>query len=263
MQNENPNNAVVLLERPAHEIALLRLNRPEAYNALNQQVRVDLEQRFKQLSADTDVRCIVLSGSEKVFAAGADIRDLVERNPIEMMLRQTQRLWQTIAACPKPVIAAVNGLALGGGCELAMHADIIIAGEGARFGQPEVRIGIMPGAGGTQRLTRAVGKFKAMKMVLTGEQISAEQAYAMGLVSEVVADKSVLSSALKLAEEIAALPPLAVMQIKEVLLAGMDTSLDTALNLERKAFQLLFASDDQKEGMRAFLDKRPPQYKGS
>lgn len=252
----------VLVERPAPGVAVIRINRPEARNALNQSVRVALADHFTALGNDPEVRCIVLTGSERIFAAGADLRDLAERSTVEMMLRNTHRLWQTIAACPKPVIAAVNGLALGGGCELAMHADIIVAGEGASFGQPEVRVGIMPGAGGTQRLTRAIGKFRAMKMVLTGQPVAAREALEMGLASEVVADAEVLSRALALAAEIAALPPLAVMQIKEVVLAGQDVSLDAALALERKAFQLLFASEDQKEGMRAFLDKRKPEYQG-
>ncbi|NMG32578.1 enoyl-CoA hydratase [Aromatoleum evansii] len=252
----------VLVERPLPGIAVVRINRPDARNALNHQVRAMLAEQFTELGSDPDVRCIVLTGSERIFAAGADIRDLAERSAVEMMLRNTHRLWQAIASCPKPVIAAVNGLALGGGCELAMHADIIVAGESASFGQPEVRIGIMPGAGGTQRLTRAVGKFRAMKMVLTGQPVGAREALEMGLASEVVPDDQVQTRALQLAAEIAALPPLAVMQIKEVMLAGQDASLDAALMLERKAFQLLFASRDQKEGMQAFLAKRQPDYQG-
>ncbi len=252
----------VLVERPLPGIAVVRINRPDARNALNQQVRAMLAEHFTELGSDPDVRCIVLTGSERIFAAGADIRDLAERSAVEMMLRNTRRLWNAIASCPKPVVAAVNGLALGGGCELAMHADIIVAGEGASFGQPEVRIGVMPGAGGTQRLTRAVGKFRAMKMVLTGQPVGAREALEMGLASEVVPDAEVQARALALAAEIAALPPLAVMQIKEVVLAGQDASLDAALMLERKAFQLLFASRDQKEGMQAFLEKRKPDYQG-
>ena len=252
----------VLVERPLPGIAVVRINRPDARNALNLQVRAMLAEHFTELGSDPDVRCIVLTGAERIFAAGADIRDLAERSAVEMMLRNTHRLWNAIAACPKPVVAAVNGLALGGGCELAMHADIIVAGEGASFGQPEVRVGVMPGAGGTQRLTRAVGKFRAMKMVLTGQPVGAREALEMGLASEVVHDAEVQTRALALATEIAALPPLAVMQIKEVVLAGQDASLDAALMLERKAFQLLFASRDQKEGMRAFLDKRKPDYQG-
>jgi enoyl-CoA hydratase/carnithine racemase len=257
-----PSSSEVLLTTPEPGIALVLLNREEARNALNDAVRQRLAEIFTQLAADPAIRCIVLSGGPKVFAAGADIKAMAEAGAIDIMLRATQRLWQTITACGKPIIAAVNGLALGGGCELAMHADLIVAGESARFGQPEIKLGIMPGAGGTQRLTRAVGKFKAMKMLLTGQPISAAEAFAMGLVSEVTGDGEVLDRALALAREIAALPPLAVAQIKEVVLAGQDISLDAALMLERKAFQLLFASADQKEGMRAFIEKRPAQFTG-
>ena len=253
----------VIVEHPHPAVAVVRLNRPEARNALSQAVRQRLAEHFQALGRDEAVRCIVLTGGEKVFAAGADIRAMVDATPIDILLLNNQRMWQSIASCPKPVIAAVNGFALGDGCELAMHADIIIAGEGAKFGQPEIRVGIIPGAGGTQRLTRAVGKFKAMKMLLTGEPVSAQEASDMGLVSEVVADDRVQARALELATLIAAMPPLAVAQIKEVLLAGQDASLETALMLERKAFQLLFASRDKKEGMQAFLDKRPAHFTGA
>ncbi|PWV57768.1 enoyl-CoA hydratase [Plasticicumulans acidivorans] len=251
-----------LLEAPGDGVALIRLNRPQVRNALNQTVREQLAEHFAALATDPAVRCIVITGDERAFAAGADIRDMAERGAVEMYLRSNHRLWGVIAACPKPVIAAVNGFAWGGGCELAMHADLIIAGEGASFAQPEIRVGIMPGAGGTQRLTRAVGKFQALRMLLTGAPVAAREALAMGLASEVVADAEVLPRALELASNIAAMPPLAVQQIKEVVLAGQDASLDTALLLERKAFQLLFDSRDQKEGMRAFLDKRAPHYQG-
>lgn len=252
----------VLLSYPETGIALVQLNREEARNALNDAVRARLAEIFAELSCAPAVRCIVLTGGPLVFAAGADIKAMAEAGAIDIMLRANHRLWQAIAACPKPVIAAVNGLALGGGCELAMHADLIVAGESARFGQPEIRVGIMPGAGGTQRLTRAVGKFKALKLLLTGQPVSAAEAERMGLVSEVVGDDEVLARALSLARDIAALPPLAVAQIKEVVLAGQDIPLDAALMLERKAFQLLFASADQKEGMRAFIEKRQAEFKG-
>jgi enoyl-CoA hydratase len=252
----------VLLERPEEAIAVVRLNRPEVRNALNLAVRELLAEHFRTLGNDEATRCIIVTGGEKVFAAGADIRDMVDLTPVEIMARHTQRLWEPIAACPKPVIAAVNGYALGGGCELAMHADIIIAGEGASFGQPEVRVGIMPGAGGTQRLTRAVGKFRAMRMQLTGDPVTAKDALAMGLVSEVVPDGDVFTSAMRIAKTIASMPPLAVLQIKEAVLAGQDAPLETAMMLERKAFQLLFATSDQKEGMRAFLEKRKPEFRG-
>jgi enoyl-CoA hydratase/carnithine racemase len=252
----------VILERPTPQIAVLQLHRPEARNALNVEVRRLLAEHFRVLGEDDETRCIILTGGEKVFAGGADIRDMVERSPVELMQRHGERMWAPIAACPKPVIAAVNGYAFGGGCELAMHADIIIAGEGASFAQPEVRVGIMPGAGGTQRLVRAVGKFRAMKMLLTGEPVSAREALAMGLVSEVVPDAETLPRALAMANTIAKMPPLAVMQIKEAVLAGEDSSLEAGLLLERKSFQLLFASQDQKEGMRAFLEKRKPEFEG-
>lgn len=252
----------VIVERPSPQVAVVRLNRPDARNALNQQVRMQLAEHFTALGRDPEVRAIVLTGGDKYFAAGADLREMAEAGAIEIMLRNTHRLWGAIASCPKPVIAAVNGFAWGGGCELAMHADIIVAGEGASFCQPEVKVGIMPGAGGTQRLSRAVGKFKAMKMVLTGQPVSGREAGEIGLASEVVPDAEVQARALELATQIAALPPLAIMQIKEVLLAGQDTSLDAALMLERKAFQLLFASSDQKEGMQAFFDKRAAEFRG-
>lgn len=252
----------VLLERPQQNIAVIRLNRPDARNALNAAVRQALAQHFTELGDDENTRCIILTGGEKIFAGGADIRDMVERTPVDLLARRSERFWQAVASCPKAVIAAVNGYAVGGGCELAMHADIIVAGEGAMFGQPEVKVGIMPGAGGTQRLVRAVGKFRAMKMLMTGEPVSARDALAMGLVSEVVPDAEVFARALAMANAIASMPPLAIMQIKEAVLAGEDSSLEAGLLLERKAFQLLFASNDQKEGMRAFLDKRKAEFEG-
>jgi|SRR5581483_9234550 len=252
----------VVLEHPAEAIAVVRLNRPEVRNALNITVRQLLAHHFSALSTDETTRCIILTGGDNVFAAGADLRDMADRNPVDLMTHHSERLWAPIASCPKPVIAAVNGYALGGGCELAMLADIIVAGEGASFGQPEIRVGIMPGAGGTQRLTRAVGKYRAMRMLLTGEPVSARDALVMGLVSEVVPDAEVFATAMKIATNIVSMPPLAVLQIKEAVLSGQDVPLDTAMTLERKAFQLLFATGDQKEGMRAFLEKRKAEFKG-
>ncbi|MCK9984025.1 MAG: enoyl-CoA hydratase [Azoarcus sp.] len=252
----------VLLTGPSDGVAVLTINRPEARNALNQRVREQLAEHFAALGRDPDTRCIVLTGGSSFFAAGADLKEIASASPIELHLRNVHRLWQAIAECPKPVIAAVNGYALGGGCELAMHADIIVAGDGAKFGQPEIKVGIMPGAGGTQRLTRAIGKFQAMKLLLTGLPITGKEAFAMGLASEVVPDDEVQARALELARMIAEQPPLAAAQIKEVLLAGQNAPLDAALMLERKAFQLLFASEDQKEGMAAFFEKRKPVYRG-
>lgn len=254
--------APVLVERPAEGVVLLRLNRPEARNALNNAVRAALAEHFRAFGEDSTTRCIVLTGDGKAFAAGADLKEVAALGAREMMQTGVRRLWKAIADCPKPVIAAVNGFALGGGCELAMHADIIVAGESARFGQPELGVGVIPGGGGTQRLVRAVGKFRAMKMLLTGEMVDARQALEMGLASEVVPDADVLDRALALGRRIAELPPIAVMLCKEVVLTGQDCPLDAALNLERKAFELLFATEDQKEGMRAFAEKRKPDFQG-
>jgi enoyl-CoA hydratase len=252
----------LIVEKHGDTVAVARINRPEARNALNMDVRRRLAEVFRSFASDESVRCVVLTGSEKVFAAGADIRDMVDATAVDMYLRHNERLWAAIADCPVPVIAAVNGYALGGGLELALHADIIIAGRGAKLGQPEVKVGIMPGAGGTQRLTRAIGKFHAMRLTLTGEVVGADEAFAMGLVSKVVDDAAVLEEALAMARHIAALPPIAIGQIKEVVLHGEDASLAAGLMLERKALQLLFATQDKGEGMRAFLEKRRPAYTG-
>ncbi|RDD60429.1 enoyl-CoA hydratase [Ferruginivarius sediminum] len=252
----------VLLERPEEHVALVRLNRPKARNALNMQLRQRLAEVFQELSADTDVRCVVITGNEEAFAAGADIRDMVDTSAVEMYLRHTERLWRAVSDCPHPVISAVNGYALGGGLELALNTDIIIAGEGAKLGQPEVRVGIMPGAGGTQRLARTIGKYQTMRLTLTGEIISAQEAFSMGFVSKVVPDAEVLETALSTARTIASMPPLAVEQIKEVVVHGPDASLEGALLMERKALQVLFASDDKVEGMKAFLEKRKPSFSG-
>jgi len=252
----------VVVERPHEGVALIRIQRPEARNALNMAVRRAVADAFAQLGAEEAVRCIVLTGTDTFFVAGADLREMADLTAGDHLARRTDALWQPVARCPKPVIAAVNGYAFGGGCELAMHADIIVAGESAQFGQPEVRVGIMPGAGGTQRLPRAVGKFKAMRMLLTGRPVGAREAEAMGLVSDLVPDDKVLEHALALAQEIAALPPVALRLIKEAVLQGQDMPLDAAVAAERRAFMLLFDTQDQKEGMRAFLEKRKPAFRG-
>ena len=254
--------SLVLLEHPSEHVALLRMNRPEAMNALNTAVRIELAEHFQNLSNDDGVRCIVITGNEKAFVAGADLKEIAEQGTSEMTRSGVRERWRIVAQCPKPVIAAVNGFAFGGGCELAMHADIIVAGEQAKFGQPEVKVGIMAGGGGTQRLPRAVGKFIAMKMLLTGEPITGVEAFQMGLASEVVPDDQVLGRALELADIIAALPPLAIRQTKEAVLAGADCALDAGLTLERKGFDILFDTEDQKEGMRAFIAKEKPKFSG-
>jgi enoyl-CoA hydratase len=256
------SNDAVIVERPAEGVALVRLNRPQALNALNAEVGILIARHMAHLGAQPELRCVVLAGNEKAFAAGADIKEMANLKPTDVMQHGTFKVWRAVAACPKPVIAAVNGFALGGGCELAMACDIIIAGESAKFGQPEVKIGIIPGGGGTQRLPRAVGKFKAMRYLLTGDVFGAREASDMGLVSEIVPDADVEKRAIDMAKQIAALPPLAVQHIKEAVLQGLDASLDAGLTLETKAIQLLFSSEDQKEGMAAFIEKRKPTWKG-
>ncbi|MHC0054735.1 enoyl-CoA hydratase-related protein [Actibacterium sp. D379-3] len=253
---------VVLTEPQGDGVVLVTLNRPDALNALNDTLRTALAEQFTAFAADPGVRCVVLTGSDKAFAAGADIAAMATAGTAEVMLRARETMWQPIKDFPKPLIAAVNGWALGGGCELAMHADIIIAGESARFGQPEIKVGTIPGAGGTQRLVRAVGKFKAMKLLLTGAPVTAQEAEAMGLISKVVPDDQTRAHALAMAKKIAALPPLGARKIKEVVLAGADLPLEAALLVERQAFQLLFDTMDQKEGMAAFLEKRKPSFRG-
>jgi len=252
----------ILVETASEGVALIRLNRPEQLNALATPLRVELAGHINQLVADDSVRCIVITGNEKAFAAGADIVELSEREVLDEGFERSAVAWNAINACPKPIIAAVNGYALGGGFELALHCDIIIAGEGAIVGQPEVRLGIMPGAGGTQRFLRATGKYGAMRWLLTGDRISATEALRQGLVSEVVVDDEVLPHSLALAEKIAGLAPLAVASIKESIQLGPDAPLPVALALERKAFQLLFASEDKAEGTKAFIEKRKPSFKG-
>lgn len=256
-------NSYKVLKIALHnDVAVIELNRPEARNALNLELRQELSVIFQSLSTNAAVRAIVITGGDKVFAAGADIKDFTTASTVQMYLRHTEHYWQSIIDCPKPIIAAVNGYALGGGCELAMHADIIVAGRSAQFGQPEVKLGLMPGAGGTQRLLRAIGKFKTMQLVLTGQLFSAEAAERMGLVSEVVEDDQTIQHAIAMAERIAAFSPIAVQQIKEVTQLGQDLPLQGALALERKAFQILFDTQDQKEGVNAFFEKRTAQYRG-
>jgi enoyl-CoA hydratase len=253
---------VVLIERPADGVGLIRINRPEARNALNLEVRKCIVQSLSEMTDDANTRAIVLTGSTKSFAAGADIKEMAGVGTIEHLLRGTHKLWRAISSCPKPVIAAVNGFALGGGCELAMTCDIIIAGESARFGQPEVKIGIIPGGGGTQRLTRAVGKYKAMRYILTGDPFSAQEAYAMGLVSELAPDSEVEKRAIAMAQQLAELPPLALLHAKEAVQAALETALSAGLGFETKAVQILFSSQDQKEGMAAFIEKRKAKFQG-
>lgn len=256
------NNTILKLDIQEDGVAIIQIDRPEARNALNLELRQQLAATFQSLDQDPAVRAIVITGGDKVFAAGADIKDFTTATTAQMYLRHTEQYWQSIVDCRKPIIAAVNGYALGGGCELAMHADIIIAGQSAKFGQPEVKLGLMPGAGGTQRLLRAIGKFKTMLLVLSGQFITAAEASQMGLVSEVVEDDQTIRHAIEIAQTIAGFSPIAVQQIKEVTNLGQDLSLQGALTLERKAFQILFDTKDQKEGVNAFFEKRPAEYRG-
>ena len=255
-------NEILIEEHPVDGVALLRLHRPAVLNALNLALRRALAEAFTRLDADPAVHVIVLAGSERAFCAGADLNEYVDATPPEIIERHLDRLWGAISGCRKPVIAAVRGHALGGGCELAMHADIIVAGRSASFGQPEVKIGIMPGGGATQRLTRAVGKFAAMKILLGGEAFTAEAAAAMGLVSELVEDGEVEPRALLLASRMAALPALSLRLIKEAVIESMNSNLDAGLRFERKSFQVLFSTQDKTEGIRARLEKRRPVFGG-
>lgn len=253
---------IILTEQLANGICVITLNRPKVRNALNTELRQKLADIFIQLNDDPQTKAIVLTGGDKVFAAGADVNDFLTAKTVDVYLRHSERYWDAITNCRKPIIAAVNGYALGGGCELAMHTDIIVAGKSAKFGQPEIKIGLMPGAGGTQRLFRVIGKHKAMKLILTGDMISAEAADQMGLVSEVVDDETTIKRAIEIAKKLAGYSPIALMQIKEVANLGVDMPLQAALALERKAFQILFDTEDQKEGLKAFLEKRDANYKG-
>ena len=246
----------------AQHVALIEINRPKELNALNQQVMQELRDALQLLDRSEKIRAIILTGNEKAFAAGADIKQMADKTAIDMLLIDQFNTWDQIRKTKKPIIAAVSGFVLGGGCELAMMCDMMIASETARFGQPEIKLGIIPGAGGTQRLTRAVGKVKAMELVLTGRFLSADEALFYGLVNKVVPVEMYLYEATKLAEEIAAMSPLAVQLAKEAVNRSFETHLDEGLHFERKNFYLAFASEDQKEGMRAFVEKRPPEFRG-
>ena len=252
---------LVLIEKRG-AIAIATLNRPDKLNALSAELLQTLVESLETLNGEATVRCIVLSGGPKVFAAGADIQAMAKASPVDIYLRNTRQLWQRLWALDKPMIAAVCGVAFGGGCELAMSCDLIVAGESARFGQPEIKLGIMPGAGGTQRLARAVGPYAAMEMILTGEPISAEKAHKAGLVNRIVPDGSVMEEAVKLASLIAERPAVAVLLARQAVRFGMERTLLEGLELERRNYRLLYDTEDQKEGMAAFLEKRKPKFKG-
>ena len=253
-----------LISDPSYKknIALIQLNRPKELNALNLQLMGELRDTLKDLDKNDDIRVIIITGNEKAFAAGADIKQMADKSAIEMWQIDQFSTWDQIRKTKKPLIAAVSGFALGGGCELAMTCDMIIASETAKFGQPEIRIGVTPGAGGTQRLTKAIGKARSMEMVLTGRFISAKEALEFGLINKITPVELYLEEAVKLAEDVAAMSPIAVQLAKESVNRSFETHLEEGLTLERKNFYLAFSSDDQKEGMNAFIEKRKANYTG-
>jgi enoyl-CoA hydratase len=253
---------ILLTETPVAGVQLLRLNRPAQHNALNTPLLKALAEALELANADAAIHAVVVTGGPRVFAAGADVAEMAAMDMVAMMASERPLLWQRIARFSKPLIAAVNGFALGAGNELVMHADIVIAGDNARFGQPEVGLGIIPGAGGTQRLLRMVGKSLAMKLVLSGEFLSAEQALTAGLAAEVCVAELCEERAIKLAATIASKPTLAVKLAKQALLNAYETNLQAGLVLEQQAFVSLAATEDRNEGINAFLEKRRPQFNG-
>jgi enoyl-CoA hydratase len=250
----------VLFEKKG-KVGLITLNRPQALNALNAQLISELNQVLDACEADADIHAMVLTGSEKAFAAGADIKEMKDKTFGDVILKDFIAPWERLSRCRKPVIAAVSGYALGGGCEIAMMCDFIIASETARFGQPEIMLGVIPGSGGTQRMTHFIGKSKAMDLCLTGRQMDAAEAERCGLVSRIVPVADLLNEATKAAEKIAGFSLPAVMTAKEAVNRAFETTLSEGIRFERRVFQSLFATEDQKEGMAAFAEKRPAQFK--
>lgn len=243
-------------------IGIVQLNRPKVLNALSSELMTELVKALEELDRDESVNAIILTGGERVFTAGSDLKEMSQATLVNLINGRRFELWDRIRKISKPIIAAVSGYCLGGGSELAMNCDIIIASETATFGQPEINVGIMPGAGGTQRLARAVGKYRAMEMILTGRSITADEAHRVGLVNRIVPAASLMDEAKKIASEIASKPPISVRAAKEAILKAHDTTLEVGLDFERRSFYGLFATEDSKEGMMAFLEKRKPVFKG-
>jgi enoyl-CoA hydratase/carnithine racemase len=252
---------LVEISRDGH-VALLRLNRPEARNALSPEMMEQIAVALERLDPDPEVRCVVIAGSEKVFAAGADIKAMAERSFAEALRHPAASFWRRLAAIKTPMIAAVSGYALGGGCELALACDMIVAAESAKFGQPEINLGIIPGGGGTQRLARVLGKQRAMELVLTGRRFGAEEARTLGLVNKVVADDAWLDDSMALARAVAEQPPIASRLAKQAVLVAEETALSPGIENERRLYELAMATEDRVEGMTAFLEKRPPNFEG-
>ncbi len=252
----------ISVEALASGTQLIRLNRPGVRNALRTSMLGEIAAALEAAEQDESLRCVLLTGSEQAFAAGADVREMAELDAVGLFKDQRPEHWRRIRRFRKPLLAAVNGYCLGGGFELALHADIIIAGDDARFGQPEINLGIIPGAGGTQRLVRCAGKALAMKMVLSGETITAREALAAGIVAEVTQPETALERSMELAQVIADKPPLALRLAKECVLQAFEAPLEQGLELERRAFLFLAATEDRREGIEAFLAKRPPRFEG-
>jgi enoyl-CoA hydratase/carnithine racemase len=244
------------------QVALLRLNRPEARNALSPEMMEQIAAELERLDPDPEVRCVVIAGSEKVFAAGADIKAMSERSFAEALRHPAASFWRRLAAIKAPMVAAVSGYALGGGCELALACDMIVAAEGASFGQPEITLGIIPGGGGTQRLARVLGKQLTMEYVLTGRRFSAEMAREMGLVNKVAKKGKWLEEAMALAQTVAERPPIAARLAKQAVLVAEETALSPGIENERRLYELAMATEDRVEGMQAFLEKREPRFQG-
>jgi enoyl-CoA hydratase len=252
----------MILSETRNRVGLITLNRPQVLNALNNQLMRELMEALEAFDKDENIGAMVIAGNEKAFAAGADIKEMADKSLTDMMDRDHVAVFGRIRTIRKPVIAAVSGWALGAGCEVALSCDMIVASDSAKFGQPEITIGVIPGAGGTQRLTRAVGKALTMEMILNNRTLSAQEAYQFGLVNRIVPVEGYLEEALKLAEEIAARAPLAVRAAKKMINQSYELTLSEGLAEEKQAFYNLFASDDQKEGMKAFIEKRKPEWSG-
>jgi len=244
------------------KVGLVQINRPKALNALNTEVMTEIVSVLEAFDTDDEVGCSVLTGDKKAFAAGADIKEMAEASAIEMYKRDQFAVWDKIRKIKKPIVAAVSGFALGGGCEVTMVCDMIVAAECAKFGQPEINLGVIPGVGGTQRLVHAIGKARAMEMILTGKMFSAKEMFDAGLVTKVTGDETYLEEALELAKQVANKPTITVQIAKACILKSFDVSLEDGLDFERKSFYLLFASEDKFEGMKAFIEKRKPTWKG-